>query len=286
MNLNKLSVPERIEMLTRSVLLSQVAVLVGSALYYIFIQTRLLWQHGQPDGKLGSFINIWPKAAWDNLPVYLDHAFNTGWFEKVLPRESWYGDRHDVRHVMIGFLAAVLIGSLTVGLKKYKRASVWYMAGSVPLAFLAAIATTAGVLALFDAVKYHGTPVIQHLGFTTGNTWVADNLGAGAIELTLVGVLAGVAAKLILNRTFATLQLMSIERNIAQGDTVTGIRKYVYPAVYRKRFHQVEARVQNNGYECKLGNKWLGIVISAAIPFLVTLTLFGWWLNYPSHITG
>ena len=283
----KLSPGEKLEMILRSLVLSQVAVLIGSALYYLFWETHYTVTHGQPDGSTGSFINISLKDTWDRLPVHIDNLLHRGLFYQLGTVDSsatWDTARHDVRHVMIGFLTVLLIGSVTVGLKNYKRATWSHVAWSVPTAFFAAIGTAAALITLF---AYH--PVaswFSHTGTNPDLPYAGQFIGSGALQLTLIGVLAGIVAKLFLNRDFATLQLMSIERNIDQGDSVTGIRKFIYPAAYRNRFDMIKDKVDNRGYKCKAGSKWIGITLVLATPVIALLIATGIYINYFGPAVG
>lgn len=267
----KLKPRERAEMIIRGLILAQVAVPVGSALYFLVTQVRYLLQYPDPNGRLASLVNVNLKPAWDNLPVYLDHALGTGWFAHVLPAATWDTARHDFRKVLIGFIAFSLVGAITVGLKKYKRATWSHVAWAVPAAVLATAVTATGLIAL----AIWSNPVIGSWGASNHLGYVSQFIGSGQLQLILIGALSVLPARLLLGRVLATLQLISIDRNIAQGDMVTGIRKYVYPAAYRRRWKN-EIRDGNKG---NIGSRWLGITIAVTAPVLVFLTVFGLWLN-------
>lgn len=272
----KLTKAERLEMLIRGLALTQIAVLIGSALYYLWTQVHYLIQHGQRDGSTASFINVNLKPVWDNLPVYLDNALHTGWFAHVLPPDVWDTARHDVRKVLIGFIAFALVGALTVGLKKYKRATWKHVVWSVPAAFFSTILTASGLI--FLSIKFWPS------GWGASNSipYASQFIGSGQIQLVLIGALSALPARLLLARDLATLQLISIDRNIAQGEVVTGVRKFVYPAAYRRRWRN-EVKEGNKG---NLGSRWLGITLTVVAPALIFLTAFGGWLNYLGPAAG
>lgn len=267
----KLKPSQRLEMLIRGLILAQIAVPIGSAVYFLVTQVHYLLQYPEADGSSASLINVWLKKPWDNLPVYLDNLFNTGWFAHMLPPATWDVARHDFRKVLIGFIAFALVGAITVGLKRYKRATWGHVAWTVPTAILATLLTATGLIAL----SIWSNPVIGSWGASSNLGYVSQFIGSGQLQLILIGALSAVPARLILARCLATVQLLSIDRNIAQGDVVTGIRKYVYPAAYRQRW----ANEVKEGNQGSLGSRWLGITIAVAAPLLVFLTVFGFWLN-------
>lgn len=267
----KLSFPQRMEMIIRGLILAQIAVPIGSAIYFLVTQVHYLMQYADPDGKTASFINVNLKPVWDNLPVYLDHAFNTGWFASMLPEARWDIARHDFRKVLIGFIAFALVGAITVGLKKYKRATWGHVAWVVPTVIVSTIVTATALIAL----TIWSAPAIGTWGASNNIPYVSQFIGSGQIQLILIGALSVLPARLIGARCLATLQLVSIDRNIAQGDIVTGVRKYIYPAAYRRRW----ANEIKDGNKGNIGSRWMGITIAVAAPVLVFLTVFGFWLN-------
>lgn len=270
---------ERVEMLVRGAILSQFAVPIGSALYFLWFQMRYVWSYQRKDGTTATFINISLKDTWDRLPIHIDNLLNRPIFAPlgtVHEPAWWVVARHDFRKVLIGVLVTVLVGAIKVGFKKYKPASTLRMVLSVPLAFIGAIATAAVLIVLFRQLP----TVLTHFGTSENITYISDWLGKGQIELLVIGILAGLVANRILARTFATLQTLSIERNIAQGDTIHGIKMVLYGANYRKRWAYIKHKVDEEGYEARLGSKWLGIMLVCVAPVLPFLLYFGVWLLY------
>lgn len=267
----KLSKSERLDMLIRGLLLSQVAVFIGSSIYFIFLQTQLRWSY--PKGKM-KFFNLYWADLWDRLPIHVEHLFGAHWFGASQAAPAWWVTaRHDFRHVLIGVLAALLIGAITVGLKRRKRASVTHMVLSVPAALVVAIIVATALILFFD----WATPFMKHFGVSTGNPYVENLVGKGTIQLTLIGIVTGIFVKrFVLARTFDTVQLMSLERNIDQGSTEKWWWKYVYPPNYRKRFKYLIA----SGHQCLPHNRWLGITLSVCAPILLFWLGFGIWLLY------
>ena len=277
----KLTKAERLEMVLRGVLLSQIAIPVGSAIYFLVTQVQYQTSYNG-DTRTWFFL----KDAWDRLPVHVqnllhDHIFNiTG---QAAP-EWWYTARHDFRHVLIGFLAILLVGAFGVGLKNYKPVGRLRMALSVPLSFVAATVVAAAGIWFF---AWH--PVASFLNKVGANPtipYVGDLVGKGTIQLTFIGVLAGLAARQILAPTFAQVQLQSIDRNIAQGDELTGWKRFVYPGNYRNRFALTQAKIKQGTHTADIGSKWLGMLISVAVPVVTLLLAFGIWLNYFGPAAG
>ena len=269
----KLTQSERGEMFARGFLLTQFAIPIGSALYFLFTQVKYQTQYGT---TTMTWLSL--KDTWDRLPVHIQNLLGTHWFTSQRAPAWWVVARHDFRHVLIGVIAVLLVGAFGIGLKQRKRASVAHMVASVPLAFLAAAVVAGALITLFAQGVV--ARAANHVSAGTNVTYVGDLIGKGVIQLTLIGVLAGIAAKKVLARTFYTLQGMSIDRNIAQGETLTGWKRFVYPANYRNRFHYEEKRVSEGRHEARLGSSWIGVTISLAAPVIVFLLAFGIWLNY------
>lgn len=264
----KLSLTQRIPMLLTMVLLLEVATAVGSAIYFLFTQVSWQTRYGNKTTTI-----LFLKDAWDRLPVHIDNALHVSWFGTSQVEPSWWVTaRHDTRHVMIGFIAALLVGAVTIPLKNRKRATTLRMVLSVPAAFVVALVVAGGMIVAMNYV----TPFMSHIGTTTGNPIVSNLIGKGTLQLTIIGVVAGIAAKTVLKPTFDTIQLMSIERNIAQGDTEKWWWKIVYPPNYRNRFKYLV----DTGHECEVGNRWLGLVLTVGAPFFVFLLGVGIWLLY------
>ena len=275
-----LSKTQRLQMLAWGNVLAQVAVPVGSACYFLLTQAHYLVSYPEPDGTSGSLVNVWLKDTWDRLPVHIDNFIGVNWFHTAnqLAPLWWVTARHDFRKVLIGFIAALLIGAVTVGLKNRRRATPVRMIASVPLA-LAAAGVTAGVLiALFARV----TPAVTHFGIGGNMPWVSEWIGRGQVELLVIGFASGWPAKMILARTFDTVQLMSIERNMAQGTTEQWWHKLVYPPNYRQRMKLLKAA----GHEPELHSRWLGLTLTIGAPVFAFLAAFGVWLNYFGPAAG
>jgi hypothetical protein len=270
---------ERVEMLVRGVVLSQFAVPIGSFLYFLWFQMHYQVTYLNPDGTTGSYFNVWLKDPWDRLPIHIDNLLHVGLFAPLgtVNEPMWWVDaRHDLRKVLIGFIVTLLIGAITVGFKKRKRASVRHMALSVPLAFLAA-GVTAGLLIWGFLNLPHR---VSSLGTGNNITYVSDYVGSGQLELLIIGIVSGLVAKIFLARTFDTLQLMSIERNIAQGDVIKGWKKVLYGANYRKRFAYLQGRVNEGSYQADVGHPWIGILLVTLTPAMLFLLAGGIWLLY------
>lgn len=267
----KLSFRERLEMIIRGTLLAQIAVPIGSALYFLITQVHYLLQYPEANNTSASLINVWVKPAWDNLPAYVDHIFGTGWFEHMIPAATWAVARHDMRKVLIGFIAFALVGAITVGLKKYKRATWGHVAWAVPLAIVATLATATGLITL----AIWSNPTVGSWGASNNIPYLSQFVGSGQLQLVIIGALSAIPARIILARVMATIQLISIDRNIAQDDNPESWKKYIYPAAYRRRWRN-ELRDGNKG---DIGSRWLGITLAVAAPVLVFLTFFGLWLN-------
>lgn len=264
----KLSLVQRIPMILWTVFCVFAATCIGSAIY--FLVTQVSWQTKYGDKT--TVIMYW-KDAWDRLPVHVDNLLGVTWFghTQTTP-EWWYTARHDVRHVMIGFIAALLVGAITIPIKNRKRVSPLRMAISVPIAFFVAMIVAAGMIVVMNYI----TPFMAHIGTTTNNPLVSNYIGKGTLQLTLIGVVAGISAKTILKPTFYTLQLMSLEGKLVQGDVEQWWWKFVYPPNYRNRYRYL----QETGHTVERHNPVLGFVLTFGAPLALFLLGVGVWLLY------
>jgi hypothetical protein len=276
-----LSKRQRAIMLAFGLALAQVASPIGSACYFLWTQAHYLISYPEANGTNGSLVNVQLKDSWDRLPVHIDNLIGVNWFGTAVHQTAplwWVVARHDFRKVLIGFIAALLIGAVTVGLKKRKRRTPAEMVMSVPVALVAAGLTAGALIAAFTKLL----PVLTHVGVVSSNPWLSEWLGRGQVELLVIGFLSGMTAKMILARTFDTIQLMSLERNISQEATERWWWKFVYPPNYRNRFDLLV----ENGYECEAHSRWLGLTLTFGAPVLMFLAGFGIWLNYFGPAAG
>lgn len=284
---HKLTVTERGEMIVRKLLMTQIAIPVGSAIYWLLSQVHYLWQYTQASGATASLINVNLKKPWDNFPYYFDNMISHPLFSPLVRNAAtaaapawWVADRHNYRHVLIGFLAYLFVGAFAVAaIKVKKRASTGYMLFSFPAAFAVAIGVSTGLLFLLN--KY--VAALGTKGVGSGVPFVSDLTGTGAWEPTLIGVLAGLFAHLILLRTFATFQQVSIERNMAQGDKVpTGLRRYLYGSAYTNRWQLMIDRrhVPPRSRNGRIKGAWIGPALTFTALAVFVLLGVGLWLNY------
>lgn len=261
----KLNKKQKLEMILRGTALSQLAVPIGSAIYFILSQTA--WDYPKKQ-----FTFFYLGDTWDRLPVHIQDLLGTHWFPSgVTPPPWWVVARHDARHVIIGFIAALLVSSVMVGLKNWDRAPRWYMIASVPLAFLAA-AAVAGPLIWLDTL----TRGKAQFGLATADPYLSNLAGKGTIQLTIIGFLSGWVAKLILARTMSTIQLVSLENKMTDGDTPRWWWKIVYSAAYRNRYDYLIAE----GHTPQPHGKTLNTIMVLASPAGLFLLGFGIWNLY------
>lgn len=249
----KLTKRQTLDLILRKVALAFVATCIGSAIYFLITQTH--YQVGYPKGN-STFVNVYLGHGWDNL----------------IHKSWWTTARHDIRKVLIGFIATLLVGAYAVKFKVRERASSMRMFLSVPMAFLAAIATATGLILFFN----WAVPSMQNWGVATNEASVSQWIGSGTLQLTVIGIVAGLVARLFLNRTFDTLQLMSIERKINNGIEKKWWWNIVYAPNYIRRHDYLVA----SGHECKQHGAAQRIILAGAAPVLTLLVAFGIWLNY------
>lgn len=267
---------ERVMMYLWGTGFTQVAIPIGSALYYLITQERYLVESpgGQP------FTLFYLKDTWDRLPIHVANLFHAAWFHGSQIAPSWWVTaRHDTRHVGIVITGIVLIGAFLIIVKPGKEpkpVTGKQMVLAVFLALIGALATTALMILLVTK----GIHVLNNVGLVTGNPYLSELLGKGTLQLTLIGIPPGIVAKKILRRTFATLQLMSIENNLTRG--VSKRRWRIYPPNYRRRFtlHQTKANGLRENRENVVHSRALTYVVMFGTPVLALLFGLGFWINY------
>lgn len=273
---HKLRFTDRGLLLAWGAVLSQVAVPIGSAIYFLVTQVKYQVTYSNASGSVTTTL-LGLKDTWDRLPVHLQNLFHNHMFGitgQAAPT-WWITARHDTRHVMIGFLGTLLVLGIMVAFK-YVRKLKWYqMLGRLVAAVLASGAATALMILLIS----HGLAFAEHWGTHSGNPWVADWLNKGSWQLTLIGIVAGIPAHKILAPVFGTFQTMQAEKRIARQAPPPRW----YPPNYRHRYDylldkyddQQEAALRVAGQ-----SRVLKVVLFLATPVLLFLLGFGVWLNY------
>jgi hypothetical protein len=286
---HKLRVTDRGLLLMWGALLSQVAVPIGSAIYFLVTQVAYQTKYGN---TTTTFIGL--KDTWDRLPVhvqnllhnkYLGHAHQAFGLHSQSAPLWWVTARHDARHVLIGFLGTLLVLGIMVGFKYVKKLKWHQMLGHLVLAFLASAAVAAVMIVLLS----HGLAFAEHWGTKSGNPWVADWVNKGSWQLTIIGIAAGIPAHKILAPVFGTFQTMQAEKRLARKSPPP---KW-FPPNYRHRYDYLEDKYtdqQEAALRVANQSKVLKVVLFIAIPVLTFLLGFGIWLNYgggpATHVLG
>jgi len=273
----KLTKKQRAVMFAWGFVLAYIATPVGNAIYYLATQVR----YGTQNAGAPWFILFYLKDTWDRLPVHVQNLLGAHWFTGQGAPPWWVTARHDARHVLIGILILLLVGSVTIGLsgKPRKRVRPAWIALSPVTTLIAAIPGAAVGIVIF--VK---TPVgswVMRWGARTGfppvDVWVAK----GTWQLTLIGLLAGYFfARRVFNPVADTIQLTSIEKHITERETPKWWWKLVYPPNYRNRYALIVAE----GRPCQPHGKTMGVIMFLAAPVFLSLLAYGIWLTYFSGI--
>jgi hypothetical protein len=266
----RLTRAQRRVMMIWSVALSQVASPVGSSIYFLVTQVAYQVRYG------GTIITLWYlKDTWDRLPVHVGNLLRLHWFPGQSAPPWWVVARHDARHVLIGLLIVLMVRSLTIGMseKGRKRAGALRILAS-PLAVLAAGAVPAAAGILFFTRAWPG---VMQVGFGGGSAaWLSEWLGKGSWQLTLIGMLAGLGAKRAFDPVADTIQLMSIEKKLADGDEERWWWRFAYPPNYRRRLAYLKA----TGYQPRPRGKAMGLILALSAPVFLFLLGYGVYLRY------
>lgn len=303
---HQLSKGERGLLILWGLVLSQFATPIGSAIYYLATQVSYLVRAAHTSGTLTLVGSNPPADWWNRLPNHVQNLLHQHWGLGASAPSWWVTARHDARHVLIGVLVVLLVGSVTIGLAKVRKHTIhnklapvfgWErkepqvaerkrlgpgrMLASVPLAFLAAAAAATPLILFFARV----TPVVDHWGISTGNAWIEGWLGKGSLQLTVIGIVAGFAARKVLASTFSTLQEMAVEKRAARNDAPPRW----YPPNYQKRYGELA----NDGVEAPAYGRvmaalqqLMGLFLSLATPVMLFLLGFGIWLLYFGPAAG
>ncbi|MCL2583458.1 MAG: hypothetical protein FWE35_13500 [Streptosporangiales bacterium] len=276
-NKYKLTGAQRLVMIVWGLALSQIASPVGSSIYFLITQVSYQVRYRS------TVTTLWYlKDTWDRLPVHIQNLLGQHWFASPSAPLWWVDARHDTRHVLIGLIGILLVRSLTIGFKENPRprASTLRIVLS-PFAVLAIGTAVAAALIAFFAKVF---PAVLRIGFVSGSTWLTEWLGKDSWQLTLIGVVAGLAAKWAFDPVADTFQLMSIENQLAAGDTERWWWHWFYPPNYRARFAYLKA----SGHEPQRHGKAMGVALIMSAPVFLFLLGFGIWLVYfgPASTAG
>lgn len=269
----KLDTREKLIMFGRKIIASQAAAPIASSLYFIPTQTRLTWSYPKRNqvitsGYLGD--------AWDRLPVHIQNLLHHpvfGIHGQAAPL-LWESIRHDTRRFLIGFFIVMIIGAYTVSLKVRERATPWQMIRSVPLAFAAALAVASPLI--WVAVMQ-----VPNWGISTSDAWLNDWIGKG-LPVLIIGMISAIPARLIMARTFYTLQLISQEQKLTEGKTEQWWWKIVYPETYRNGYDYLI----KSGHVAVKHGKYLTVFLVLSLPFWLGLLGFGAWNLYFGFAAG
>lgn len=275
----KLTRKQKLIMTAWGIALGFIATPVGNAIYYLITQVRYETSNaGQPP-----FTFWYLKDAWDRLPVHVDNLLHLGWFTSGSQTEPpwWVTARHDARHVLIGILIMLMVGSVTIGMsaRPRKRVKPAWIALSPLTVLLAAIPGAAAGILLF--VRTPLDKWVMGWGAQTGFPPVDAYLAKGSWQLTAIGLLAGYFfAKRVFRPVADTVQLTSIEKKLAGNDTPEWWWHLAYTPAYRNRYKLLKA----GGHVCEPHGKTMGVIMFLAAPAFLALLAYGTWLTYFSGI--
>lgn len=282
----KLTPAERGELVSRGLVLTQVAALIGSAVYFLAVQRR--WGFKDPPAHGATTTSSWATYWWwkdfyDNAPIRLQNAAN--WVG--IPVHVFHGQtvpawyvvaRHDFRHFLIGLVAVVLVSSVTIGLGKreYDRVRNWVIPLKFAQGLLVAVPVAAIGIGFFAWFLPHVVGVdIQDWGANIGGApgeWV----GKGAWESTLIGAIAGFGMKRTIRPAQATIQLISMENHLNDKDEPNRLWRVFYGPNYVKRYRYL----QETKHTPERHGQVMGLFMALAAPVGVALIVFAIWLNY------
>jgi hypothetical protein len=295
----KLSLREKLLMTAWGTALSQLANPVGNSVYFGATQLRygllssggvgfvvdypkrhqtyMTLGFGSPRPG-GAGVSLYLGDAWDRLPVHLEHLLHVSWWAGQAAPGWWVTARHDVRYVLVGVIAMLMIKCVTVGLGKKgdrKQVSKWRVLSSPLTVGLAALVAAVPGILLFTRV-----PVAEDLarhGLFSNNAYLGAWIGSGKWELTLIGLTAGYVAKFLFAPVAATVQLVSIDRKLARGDTEKWWWRLVYTPAYLHRFRYL---LNDHDHVPVNHGRALTVFLMAFAFFFAVALPFGLWLRY------
>jgi hypothetical protein len=262
----KLDKSDRVVMFGWKTGFSQIALFVGSGLYFIISQLEFPINYPKQDKRYWDF---YLGDLWDRADAHLQNALGVRWWgDGVHASHVWDVARHDTRYVIIGVAARLLVALVTVGLSKRdlhrKPVGRLRVITSPLVVMMLAIAGAAPLIWVFTTL-----PVLRYLnnyGLFNNNGYLGTWLGAGHWELILIGVVAGTVALPYFKPVAAALQLVSIDNKLAAGTEEKWWWKRVYTPAYLKRFRFLKA---DSEYIAKAHGKALGLFMATgSIAFL------------------
>lgn len=269
----KLTKRQKAVMYLRGAALSQLASPVSAAVYFLLTQVAYTTRYGTT-----TVTWLYLKDPWDRFPVHVQNLLHAHWFAGQVAPAWWVTARHDARHVFEGILIVLLIGSVTVGLsrKPRRRLSNRAIAARFALALPAAVPGAALGIGFFAWLLPDVLHVdISQAGLGVGG-WLGEWIGKGSWQLTIIGILAGLGAKRVLTPAQDALQLISLEKKLAEGETPKRWWRPVYGPNYVNRYEYLRAE----RHECKPHGKVMGAAMTLAAPVFLFLLGFGIWLLY------
>lgn len=278
----KLTKAQRVQMYIRSTVYGLIAGAVGSAAYFLGIQRA--WGFEDPHS---TWVTYWGlKDVYDRAPVHLINLWDG--FARLIKVPAlqyhlvtqtepgwWVTARHDFRHVLIGLVGTLLVGSLTTGLGKKTRQRISNR--QIIFRYVAAIPVALICAAPFIFLFAYLFPEVMHVGFGGGSGFVEQWIGKGTWQLTLIGVAAGVGAKLlVLKPAEDSLQLISLEKHMLDQAEPKWWWNIVYSESYRNRYAYLRA----SGHKPERHGQFMGFLIMQGSVIFLALLGFGIWLDY------
>jgi hypothetical protein len=268
------------------------------ALYYIFTQVTYLTEakHGQPTAIFGS---IPPGDWWDRLTVHIANIL--GLHNSILNNNGaasplwWITWRHDIRYVVIGVLAGVVITMLVSGPRAERRSYAWYRLAATPV--LALAWALPGVLA--GGLLIWRVAFLRTGGLTLSPSWgiLGHEIGqwssAGKIALVIIGLLgsqlfakyaskgpADEAQWLYAGRKANKILHERTGRLAAVGNFTDAV--VIGPPGYRSRVHYLV----DNGIVSEASSEGVVVVLWLGAVLLLILAGYGAWLTLAGPAAG
>ncbi len=269
-NQYKLDKSDRAIMFGWKTAFSQVALFVGSGLYFIISQLEFPIDYPKQDKR---YWDYYLGDLWDRADVHVQNALGVRWWgDGVHASHVWDIARHDTRYVLIGVIARLLVALVTIGLSKRdmnrKPVGRLRIITSPLVVLVLAITAAAPLIWLFTTVPF--LRYLDKFGLFSNNGYLGTWLGSGKWELILIGLVAGTVALPYFKPVASALQLVSIDNKLAAKKQEKWWWKRVYTPAWMKRFRYLRARVAEGTYTAEAHGKALGVFMAlGASAFLV-----------------
>lgn len=263
---------QRISLMMIALALAQVAKYIGDGAYFVGFQMRFPAQYPKGNATYAD----WYLADWfDRLPVHLQNLLNRlgahiTWFAAQGAPAWWEADRHLVRGIIIGLVAAALVQNLTAGVKVRPLGKAGLLLSPVLVIAIVLPLTALGVYLLTERM-----PQVLNVGAYSSVPYVGDWLGKDQWQPIILGFVVLWPAKRVIRRVGATLQAASIDDKLLRGETEKPYWRFIYLPNWLQRFRYTQGLRDARLHTPENHGRLIGTIITWTVILSVFLFIVG-----------